>query len=135
MTGRLPIVVDLDGTLTPTDTLIESVINLVKQSPLNLLRVPLWLLRGRAGFKDSVAAHAGVSAEHLPYRESFLAYLRDQKSKGRRIVLATAAHRSIAQAVSRHLGLFEEVLAMEGGESSRLGGALARHGRVDPARS
>jgi 4-hydroxybenzoate polyprenyltransferase/phosphoserine phosphatase len=117
MTGRLPIVVDLDGTLTPTDTLIESVINLVKQSPLNLLRVPLWLLRGRAGFKDSVAAHAGVSAEHLPYRESFLAYLRDQKSKGRRIVLATAAHRSIAQAVSRHLGLFEEVLATEAGRN------------------
>jgi len=116
-TGHLPIVVDLDGTLTPTDTLIESVIGLVKQSPLNLLRVPAWLLKGRAGFKESVAARAGVSAEHLPYREPLLAWLRDEKSKGRRIVLATAAHRSIAQAVSRHLGLFDEVLATEAGRN------------------
>jgi len=115
--GHLPIVVDLDGTLTPTDTLIESVIDLVRRSPLNLLRLPLWLLKGRAGFKDSVAARAGVSAEHLPYREPLLAWLREEKGKGRRIVLATAAHRSIAQAVSRHLGLFDEVLATEAGRN------------------
>jgi 4-hydroxybenzoate polyprenyltransferase/phosphoserine phosphatase len=116
-TGHLPIVVDLDGTLTPTDTLIESVIGVVKQSPLNLLRAPLWLLKGRAGFKESVAARAGVSAEHLPYREPLIAWLRDERSKGRRIVLATAAHRSIAQAVSKHLGLFDEVLATDAGRN------------------
>ncbi len=54
-TTNVPLVVDLDGTLTPTDTLVEALIKLVKQSPLNLLRMPLWLLKGRAGFKDSLA--------------------------------------------------------------------------------
>src|SRR5690349_8282484 len=117
MAGRLPIVVDLDGTLTPTDTLIESLIKALKRSPLNLLRAPFWLLKGRAGFKDSVAARASISAEQLPYREPLVAYLREEKKKGRKIVLATAAHKSIAQAVSAHLGLFDEVLATDSGRN------------------
>src|SRR5262245_33936580 len=117
MTRRPPIVVDLDGTLTPADTLIESLIGLIKRSPLNLLRAAWWLLRGRAGFKDAIASSAGISAARLPYREPLLAYLRAEKEKGRRIVLATAAHESIARAVSAHLGLFDEVLATKGGRN------------------
>jgi 4-hydroxybenzoate polyprenyltransferase len=111
------LIVDLDGTLTPTDTLIESVILLVKQSPLNLLRLPFWLLKGRVRFKDEVASHTSISTEHLPYRESFLAYLRGEKEKGRRIILATAAHKSIAEGISAHLGLFDEVLATDAGRN------------------
>jgi 4-hydroxybenzoate polyprenyltransferase/phosphoserine phosphatase len=117
MAGQPPLVVDLDGTLTPTDTLIESFIGLVKQSPLNLLRAPLHLLNGRADFKDWVAARSGVSPERLPYREPLLAYLRAEKQKGRRIVLATAAHRSIAEGVSAHLGLFDAVIATQAGRN------------------
>ncbi|MBV6319977.1 UbiA family prenyltransferase [Duganella violaceipulchra] len=110
-----PLVVDLDGTLTPTDTLLESVIQLVKQSPLNLLRLPFWLLKGRAAFKETVSSHTRISAAHLPYREAFLAYLYGEKNKGRRIILATAAHRSIAHDVADHLALFDEVLATDMG--------------------
>jgi 4-hydroxybenzoate polyprenyltransferase len=112
-----PIVVDLDGTLTPTDTLVESLIKLVKRSPLNLLRLPLWLMKGRAGFKDSVAAHISISAKHLPYCESLLDYLRREKEMGRRIILATAAHKSIAESVATHLGIFDEVLATDAGHN------------------
>ena len=112
-----PLVVDLDGTLTPTDTLVESLIKLVKQSPLNLLRLPWWLMKGRASFKNAVASHVGISAENLPYREDLLTYLRGEKEKGRRIILATAAHKSIAEAVSKHLGLFDEVLATDAGHN------------------
>ena len=117
MAGQPPIVVDLDGTLTPTDTLVESLIGVVKRSPLDLLQLPFRLLNGRADFKDWVAARAGVSAGSLPYREPLLAYLRAEKQKGRRIVLATAAHRSIAEGVSAHLGLFDAVIATQGGRN------------------
>src|SRR5262245_47130940 len=117
MAGRPPLVVDLDGTLTPTDTLIESLVKVVKQSPLNVLRIAAWLAKGRAGFKDSVAARVSISAEQLPYRDALLAYLREERKRGRKIVLATAAHQSIAQAVSSHLGLFDEVLATDSGRN------------------
>ncbi|MBB5017664.1 4-hydroxybenzoate polyprenyltransferase [Chitinivorax tropicus] len=109
----VPLVVDLDGTLTPTDTLVESVLKVVRQSPLNLLRMPIWLMRGRAGFKTCVAARAGIAAQHLPYRAPLIDYLQDEKAKGRQIILATAAHRTIADSVAGHLGLFDQVLASD----------------------
>jgi len=107
------LVVDLDGTLTPTDTLVESVIQLIKQSPLNIFRIMVWLLSGRAGFKGKVAARASIAADVLPYRQSLLDYLRAEKLTGRTIVLATAAHRSIADKVADHLGIFDSVLATD----------------------
>jgi 4-hydroxybenzoate polyprenyltransferase/phosphoserine phosphatase len=116
-TATLPLVVDLDGTLTPTDTLVESIIKLVKQSPLYLLRLPMWLLKGRAGFKDAVAAHVSIDVARLPYHEALLSYLRSEKGRGRRIVLATAAHKSIANGVAAHLGLFDDVLASDAGHN------------------
>ena len=109
-----PLVVDLDGTLTATDTLAESVIKIVKQSPLDIFLFPLWLMRGRAAFKSAIASRLRLAAEKLPYREGILTYLRNEKQQGRRIILAPAAHRSIADSVADHLGLFDEVLATEG---------------------
>ncbi len=47
----------------------------------------------------------------LPYRQDLLDYLKEEKAKGRQIVLATASHQSIAQGVASHLGFFDEVLA------------------------
>lgn len=118
-TSDAPLVVDLDGTLTPSDTLVESAITLLKRSPLSLFLLPVWLLGGRARFKESLAGCASVSVELLPYREPLLAYLRQERARGRRIVLATAAHRSIAEAVSLHLGLFDDVIATDAGVNAK----------------
>jgi 4-hydroxybenzoate polyprenyltransferase/phosphoserine phosphatase len=111
---NLPIVVDLDGTLTPTDTLVESLLKYMRKSPLNLFRVVGLGRQERAVFKSHIADHTSISGELLPYNEPFLKYLKEEKAKGRRIVLATAAHRSIADAVSSHLDIFDDVLATDG---------------------
>jgi hypothetical protein len=109
----LPLVVDLDGTLTLTDTLVESVILVIKRNPLNLIRLPIWLLKGLPAFKAAIAARSNLAAAHLPYRKALIEYLAEEKHGGRRIILATAAHSSIAKNVAAHLGLFDEVLATE----------------------
>lgn len=114
-TALAPLVVDLDGTLTPTDTLVESVLRLVKREPVRLLALPAWLLKGRAALKESVASRVSFSADHLPLREDFVNFLREERAHGRRIVLATSAHRDIANAVAARLGLFDNVLATQGG--------------------
>ncbi|MBI3347419.1 MAG: UbiA family prenyltransferase, partial [Burkholderiales bacterium] len=113
--ARHPLVVDLDGTLTPTDTLVESVFRLLKQSFLNIFLLPFWLLQGRAALKRNIAAKVKLSAAGLPYNPELLAYLRAEKQAGRKIFLATAAHESIAQAVAAHLDLFDGVLASDEG--------------------
>jgi 4-hydroxybenzoate polyprenyltransferase len=113
----IPLVVDLDGTLTPTDTLVESLIQAVKKEPVNLLRIPFWLLQGRAAFKRKVAAHASVNAAALPLRQPLMDYLLAEKAAGRRIVLATAAHRSIAQGVMNRLPVFDQLLCTDAGQN------------------
>ena len=115
MSNAPPLVVDLDGTLTPTDTLLESILQLLRRSPWLVFALPLWLLRGRAFFKATIAERCEFSAEWLPLREELLKYLRAQKSLGRKLVLATAADRRIANAVAARVGLFDQVLASEGG--------------------
>ena len=115
MSNAPPLVVDLDGTLTPTDTLLESILQLLHRSPWLVFALPLWLLRGRAFFKATIAERCEFSAEWLPLREELLQYLRAQKSLGRKLVLATAADRRIADAVAARVGLFDQVMASEGG--------------------
>lgn len=109
--SHVPLVVDLDGTLTPTDTLVESAISALKAHPFDLLAWPAWLLRGKAFFKSKIASRGGFSAEHLPLRGDFHSFLNDQSIKGRRLILATAADERIADAVARRTGLFGAVLA------------------------
>lgn len=106
-----PLVVDLDGTLTHSDTLIESALQVARQAPLNLLRMPVWLAGGRASFKRAIAARTDASRLVLPYRTDLIEYIRSQRTAGRRVVLATAAHRSVADRVAGELGLFDQVLA------------------------
>ena len=121
-----PLVVDLDGTLTSTDTLLESAVRVLKRAPANAFLMPVWLSRGRAYFKAAIATRCTFSADLLPYRQELLAYLKAEKERGRVIVLATAAHRSIAEAVAAHLGIFDQVLASDENHNLKSDSKLAR---------
>ena len=80
--ARAPLVVDLDGTLTPTDTLLESIVLLLKRSLLNALKLPFWLAKGRAFFKGQIARNVAFRGELLPLRQPLLDYRREQKADG-----------------------------------------------------
>jgi 4-hydroxybenzoate polyprenyltransferase len=110
----VPLAVDLDGTLVRTDTLHENLLALFKLAPWVLLLLPLWVLKGKAFFKAEVARRAALDASRLPYNEELLAFLREEQARGRRLVLATAADRRIADGVAAHLGLFSDVYASDG---------------------
>ncbi|HZP11666.1 MAG TPA: UbiA family prenyltransferase [Nevskiaceae bacterium] len=105
--------VDLDGTLIHTDLLYESVLTLLRQSPLSILKLPLWLLRGRAHFKQQVALRVQPDAANLPYNDALVAELKRERSRGRRMVLVTGSPTAFAQQVAEKLGLFDEVLATD----------------------
>ncbi len=106
--------VDLDGTLIRSDIILEQLLLLVKLRPHLLLRLPLWLLRGKAHLKERLSANTELDVSLLPYRDSLLRYLEEERVLGRQLVLATAAHRNIAQKVADHLGIFSKVLATHG---------------------
>jgi len=116
-----PLVVDLDGTLIQTDLLMESANQWLMAHPLTGWGALIGhLAQGRAPLKAWLAQSAPVDVTSLPYHPSVLAWLRDQKRNGRTLILATASHIDLAQAVVTHLNrteatpLFDDVLATQG---------------------
>jgi 4-hydroxybenzoate polyprenyltransferase len=115
----VPLCVDLDGTLVRTDLLWESVAQLLKRRPFDLLFLPFWLLRGRAYLKRQIAGRTDVDPSHLPYHQEFIDFLRAESGRGRAIVLATASDDGPAQRIAKHVGLFREVVASNGATNMR----------------
>lgn len=77
-----------------------------------MLVLPFWLAAGKANLKARIAERTAIAADSLPYREDVVAWAREQ-SAVRPVVLVTAAHRRVAEAVAGHLGFFSEVLATD----------------------
>lgn len=113
-----PLVVDLDGTLLATDSLVESTVQLLGRRPLLALALPWWLLGGKAALKAQVAGRIELDAASLPYDARVLEHLAAHRGT-RRLVLCTAADHRLAHAVAGHLGLFDEVIATRDGDNLR----------------
>ena len=105
---------DLDGTLIRSDMIWESVARLLRKNPLALLALPFWWACGRAHLKQQLARRVQVDPAALPYHEPFLAWLKEQKSAGRQLVLATASDIAMARPVAAHVGIFDDVMASDG---------------------
>ncbi|MBU9388382.1 UbiA family prenyltransferase [Burkholderia multivorans] len=107
-----PLVVDLDGTLLRSDVLIESGFCYLKSTPHHFLAPLAWLARGgKPGLKSQLAAETELDVSVLPFDPQIVEWLKKERENGRTIVLATASHEKYAQAIARHLELFDEVLA------------------------
>ncbi len=122
--ARRPLCVDLDGTVVKSDTLMDSLLLLLRSRPLDTLRVPLWLLRGKAAVKAEVGARVALDVRHLPYNRSVVEYLEVQRGEGRRLYLATGADQILAERIADHLGLFDGVLASDGSTNLTAGNKL-----------
>ncbi|ATB28935.1 UbiA family prenyltransferase [Melittangium boletus] len=109
-----PLTVELEGVLARTNTLHEGLVRLLKRRPHLLPAAVGWSLKGPAFLRAQVARHVDLDVARLPYDEALVSRLTEEKSRGRRIVLATVADRRVAEAVAAHLGFFDQVLASDG---------------------
>ena len=73
----------------------------------------VWLVKGKCALKTQLAVATRIDVAALPYNDTLIEWLREQKASGRKIVLATASHRVLAEQVAQHLNLFDEVLATD----------------------
>lgn len=105
--------VDLDGTLTSTDTLHESVLSLARNKPYLLFLLPFWLSQGIAYLKQKVATYSDLDVTTLPYNQPLIDWLTAEKLRGRKIVLSTGANEQIAKAVVSSFSLFDEFIASD----------------------
>jgi 4-hydroxybenzoate polyprenyltransferase/phosphoserine phosphatase len=132
--GRPPVlVVDLDGTLLRGDLLAECATRYLVRHFQRAGRLALWAAQGPAQLKQRLADAVDIDVAALPYRASVLDLIRGERARGRRIVLATASNRRVAEQVAAQLDLFDEVLASDAtvnlkGETKR-DALVARFGR------
>ncbi len=111
--AKLPLCIDLDGTLVATDTLWETGLAVLRSRPLAALALPFWLAAGRAELKRRLAAAAPIDVATLPYRSELLAYAAEARAAGRPVALVTASTRGIAERVAAHTGAFDLVMASD----------------------
>lgn len=90
---EVPLCVDLDGTFIRSDLLIEGVLRLLRHKPLQAWRLPLWASKGKAALKGELARAIDPPATAPPVNTEIESWLREEKAKGRKIVLVTASHR------------------------------------------
>ena len=110
----LPLCVDLDGTLTHTDLLLESLLLLVRRNPLYLFLAFAWLLGGKAHFKEQIARRVTMNMGSLPYNAALVDYLREESAKGRELYLCTGSNHRFAEKIAAHFGFFKGVVASDG---------------------
>lgn len=121
----LPLCIDLDGTLLKRDMTWHLTKGLAKKSWGSLICVLLSLRRGRAFFKQQLSQAMAEEIREIEIAESsyttdFLAFLLQEKVRGRQLILATAADQGIAERVvlclEKQVGhpLIELILASNG---------------------
>jgi 4-hydroxybenzoate polyprenyltransferase/phosphoserine phosphatase len=111
---NVALIIDLDGTLILSDTLAENFIEALFTAPRQLLLSSFKMLKGRAALKETVASVMALDPSCLLYREEIVELARSAKAEGRKIYLVTAAHQSIADAVSAYLGIFDGAKGSDG---------------------
>ena len=110
----VPLVLDLDGTLIRTDSLIEQGFALLRRNPFAIFQLFGWLLAGRVMLKQQLAGAVTLDPEFIPVNDELVAFAEAQAAEGRTIVLATAAHKTTAQVFQRRFTFISEVIATEG---------------------
>lgn len=108
-----PLVVDLDGTLLRSDLLLETTMAFVRSHPLQLFNVVKWLFKGKAALKEGLALGTQLDVSVLPYDPAVIQLIETERATGRMIILATAAHDSLARRIAEHLQLFDLVWASD----------------------
>jgi 4-hydroxybenzoate polyprenyltransferase len=104
---KMPLVVDLDGTLAKVDTLHEGLAALLCRQPWNAVML-LWrlMIHGRVAMKAYLAGHGAIDVGLLPLRTDFVAWLEEQARTGRPLHLVSAADQRTVEAVAKRLKVF-----------------------------
>ena len=105
--------VDLDGTLSPSDVLLESCLLLIKQNIFYIFALIFWALQGAWRFKLEVTNRINPDLDTLPIDPAIVERLNQFKTAGHMVVLASASlHRDVKKIAGR-LGIFDRIVASQ----------------------
>jgi 4-hydroxybenzoate polyprenyltransferase len=99
--------------LLRSDLLLETGMAFIRNHPLSAFKPLAWLLKGKATLKEKLAIATEIDVTVLPYDAAVIDLIKTERESGRRVVLATASHHTLAQRVADHLQLFDDVFASD----------------------
>ncbi|MEP4078744.1 UbiA family prenyltransferase [Haloferula sp.] len=120
----VPLCVDLDGTFIRSDMLYEGLLRLLRHRPLLVGKVPLWLAEGKPRLKSQLTKVLPPPVTPPPVNTELESWLREEKARGRKILLVTASHKD-SLGVIEDLFPFDEIIASDD-ETNLKGFAKAR---------
>ncbi len=113
-TTELPLAVDLDHTLVRTDVGVESLAALMFTRPLYLLVLPFWAIRGLAYAKRRIVELVTLEFDSFPQNSEVVQFVRDERARGRKVVLVTASDQRIADESAKLFQCFDEAIGSNG---------------------
>ena len=103
------LIVDLDGTLTRSDTLYEAFFKFIKLDFFsNLILSIKWVLKGKLFFKNELSKVVLIDPSKLPFSEEVIDCIKEHKKNKYRIILCSASHERQVKLVADHLGIFDD---------------------------
>ena len=122
----VPLFVDLDDTLATTDVTIGTMRAYAFQGPMAAMRMLLWLRNGKSVAKAMIARALPINPANLSWKPEVIAAINAAKAEGRPVILASASHWRHVNRVSKHLGIFDDVIASSAKSSAKGRGKLVR---------
>lgn len=101
------IIVDLDGTLIKTGSMIESVISVLRDNPLRIFSLLSKISKGKIEFKKYVFEHCDFSsfAGTFPVNHDLVNYLKEEMENGSKLYLVSASDERAVKAAAEALKL------------------------------
>ena len=110
MEKKIPLVVDLDGSLVKDDTFLESIIEFIKLDIFNILRILVYLMHSKAYLKNEIAKKIIIDPKSLIYEKVVLDLIKKEKKNDRKIILCSASNQKQVDSVSEYLNIFDKAI-------------------------
>lgn len=121
----LPLVIDLDNGLAPTNLLLEGAVAYARAHPWRTLQVVGWMASGKAGLRRGLAGSDIIDVTTLPFDRELVRHAEWERSRGRKIYLVTAADTGLAARIADRLAFVEGVIHVEPAAATDLAALLA----------
>lgn len=137
LSGRIPLVVDLDGAMIRCDFRAESFFAILGRNPAAVFALARAALRSKAVLETFLSDHAELDPATLPYDAGALALIRSAKQEGRQVYIISEHDDRLVGSIASYLGVLGALPDPTGGErtdsasetkSGRLLACFGKHG-------
>ena len=106
--NNIPLIIDLDGTLTKSDTLVESAIIFIRKKFFNVFLIIGWLLKGKIYFKNQLIKQVQINPKDIPYNKDVLSFVLNERKKRNKLILCSGAHKDQVKLIFNYFNFFDD---------------------------